>query len=114
VHPARLIAFRHFLMKDSAAGRHPLDVAGAEAATIAETVAVLHGAGQHIGDRLDAAMRMPRESGEIVLRTIVAEVVEQQERIVVGGVAESERAAELDASAFERRFRRDDFLDGSD
>ena len=39
------------------------------------------GAGEHVGDRFDAAMRMPREAGEIVVRVVVAEVVEQQERI---------------------------------
>ena len=40
-----------------------------------------HGAGEHVGDRLDAAVRMPREAGEVVVRVVVAEVVEQQERI---------------------------------
>ena len=114
VHAAGLIALRHLLMKDAAAGGHPLNVAGAEAAAVAETVAVFDRAGEHVGDRLDAAMRMPREPGEIVVGTIVAKVVEQQKRVVVGGVAESERAAELDAGAFERGFRRDDFFDGSD
>ena len=42
-------------------GGHPLDVAGAEAAAIAEAVAVLDGTREHVGDRLDAAMRMPRK-----------------------------------------------------
>ena len=68
-------------MEDAAAGRHPLHVAGAEAAAIAEAVAVFDRAGQHVGDRLDAAMRMPREPGEIFVRMVVAEVVEQQKRI---------------------------------
>ena len=101
-------------MEDAAARRHPLDVAGAEAAAVAEAVAVLDGAGEHVGDRLDAAMRMPREAGEVVVGTIVAEVVEQQKRIELGGVAESERAAQLDAGAFERGLRRDDSFDSSD
>ena len=59
---------RHLLVQDAAAGRHPLHVAGAEAAAVAEAVAVLDGPGEHVGDRLDAAVRMPREPGEIVVR----------------------------------------------
>ncbi len=78
---------------------------GAEVAAVAEAVAVLDGAGQHVGDRLDAAMRMPRESGQIILGTVVAEVVEQQERIELFGLAESERALQFHAGAFERRLR---------
>ena len=62
VHAALRIALRHLLMQDAAAGRHPLHVARAQLALVAEAVAVLDGAGEHIGDRLDAAMRMPRES----------------------------------------------------
>ena len=82
-------------------GRHPLHVAGAEAAAVAEAVAVLDVAGEHVGDGLDAAVRMPREAGEIVVRVVVAEVVEQQERIELGRVAEAEGALQLDARAFD-------------
>ena len=76
-----VVALRHLLMHDAAAGGHPLHVAGAEGAAVAEAVAVLDGAGQHVGDRLDAAMRMPRKAREIIGRDVVAEIVEQQERI---------------------------------
>ena len=62
---------------------------------VAEAVAVLDGAGQHIGDGLDAAMRMPRKAGAIIVGTIVAEIVEQQERIELAGVAEAEGAVQL-------------------
>jgi hypothetical protein len=88
VHPTLLIPFRHLLVHDAASGGHPLDVACAEAALVAEAVAVIDGARQDIGDRLDAAMRVPRESGEIVGRVVVAEIVEEQERIEVGRIAE--------------------------
>src|SRR5215468_7545772 len=47
-------------------------------------------------------MRMPREAGEIVFRHIVAKIVKEQERIVVGCLAESECAAQMHAGAFER------------
>ena len=103
VHAALRVALRHFLMHDAAAGGHPLHVAGAERAAVAETVAVLDRAGEDVGDGLDAAMRMPREAGEIIGRTVVAEIVEQQERIGLGGVAEAEGAAQLDAGAFDGR-----------
>ncbi len=94
------VALRHLLVEDAAAGRHPLDVAGAEPAAIAEAVAVLDRAGEHIGDGLDAAMRMPGEAGEVVLGPVVAEIVEEQERIELGGLAEAEGAVELDPGPF--------------
>ena len=45
---------------------------------------------------------MPGKAGEIVVGNVVAEVVEQQERIELGGVAEAERAAQMHARAFHR------------
>ena len=95
MHPALRVALGHLLMEDAAARGHPLHVAGAEAAAVAEAVAVLDGAGEHVGDRLDAAVRMPRKPGEVVLGIVVAEVVEQQERIEVRGLAEAEGALQL-------------------
>ena len=80
---------------------------------VAHAVAVLHGSGQHIGDGFDAAMRMPRETRQVILRNVVAEIVEQQERIEVGGVAETERAAQVHARAFEGRLGFDEPLNGS-
>ena len=97
-----VVALRHFLMQDAAAGGHPLHVAGAELAAVAEAVAMIDIAGQHVGDGLDAAMRMPREAGEIFGRPVVAEIVQQQERIEFGGVAEAERAAQMHARALDR------------
>jgi len=102
VHTALRIALRHLLMHDAAARSHPLHVAGAERAAIAKTVAVLDRAREHIGDGLDAAMRMPGETGEIIGRPIVAEIIEQQERIGLLGVAKTESAAQLHAGTFDR------------
>ena len=76
MHPALRVALRHFLMQNSAARRHPLDVAGAHPAAIAKAVAMLDRPGQNIGDRLDPAMRMPREASPIILGAIVAEIVQ--------------------------------------
>ena len=99
MHAADRVALRHFLMEDAAPGGHPLHVAGAEHAGIAEAVAMGDRAGQHIGDRLDAAVGMPGKAGQIVARPIVAEIVHHQERIEIRRVAEAEGAPELDAGA---------------
>jgi len=99
VHAALRVALRHLLMENAAPGRHPLHVARTEIAAITQAVAVFDVTGQYIGDRLDAAMRMPRKPGEILLRAVVAEIVEQQERIELGGVAKTEGAAKVNACA---------------
>ena len=70
---------------------------------IAEAVAMLHRAGQHIGDGLDAAMRMPGKAPEIIARIVVAEIVHHQERIGQRRIAEAEDAMQLDAGAFHGR-----------
>ena len=108
-----VVALRHFLMHDAAAGRHPLHVAGTEIAAVAQAVAVLDGSGQHVGDGLDAAVRVPGEAGEILVRPVVAEIVEQQERIEFGGVAKAKGAAQMNARALDGGLRGDDAFDGS-
>ena len=40
-------------------------------------------AGEYVLNGLDDAVRMPRKSGDVVRGTFTAEIVEQQERIVV-------------------------------
>ena len=49
---------------------------------------------------------------QVVVGNVVPEVVQQQERVVVGGVAEPEGAAQLDAGALNRRSGLDDRLTG--
>ena len=112
VHAAALVALRHFLVQDAAAGGHPLHVARPHAAAIAQAVAMLHGPGQHVGDGLDAAVRMPGETGHIVVRPLVAEIVEQEKRIEFARIAEAERTAQLHARALEHRPRLIDTPDG--
>ena len=90
-------------MKDAAACRHPLHVAGAHLAAVAEAVAVFDGAREHIGDGLNPAMRMPRKAREIRVGIVVAEIVEQQERIEVARIAKAKCAAQLHARAFHCR-----------
>ena len=64
-------------------------------------VAVRDLTGEDISDGLDAAVRMPGEAGEIIRRILVTEIVEQQERIELVGLAEAEGALELDAGALD-------------
>ena len=113
MHAARLVALGHLLVDDAAARRHPLDVAGGDGAVVAHAVAVLHGSGEDVGDGLDAAVRVPREARQIVLRNVIAEIVEEQEWVEVGGVAEAERAAQVHARAFQGRLGLDQPLNGS-
>jgi len=75
---------------------------------------MIDAAGQHISDGLDASMRMPGEAGAVFFRPVVAEIVEQQERIEFGGVAEAESAAQMHACALECGLGRDNALDGAD
>src|SRR5205807_5352193 len=55
-------------------------------------------------DGLDAAVGMPGKSRAIVFRTIVAEVVEQEEWIELAGIPEAEGATQLHARTFDCRF----------
>ncbi len=113
VHPARLVALGHLLVYDPAPRRHPLHIARADDAAIPHAVAVLHGSSQDVGNRLDPTMWMPWEAGKIILGNIIAEIIEQQKWIEVGGVAETECAAQMHTSTFTRRLGLDEPLDGS-
>ena len=68
-------------MDHAAPGGHPLHAAVAEQALVARAVAVAHAAGKHVGDGLEAAMRMVRKAGDVVVRVVAAERVQHQERI---------------------------------
>ena len=92
-------------MNDAAAGCHPLDIAGGNCAAVAKAVGVFDRAGQHIGNRFDAAMRMPREAGQVVLRDVVAKIIQQQERIEIGSISKTERAAKVNARTLAGGFR---------
>jgi hypothetical protein len=93
VHASALVALGHLLVQNAASGGHPLHVAGGHAARVAEAVAVLDLAGEHIGDGLDAAMRMPRKSGQVIGGIFVAKIVQEQERIEVLCSCRSRRRA---------------------
>ena len=113
MHAARLIALGHFLVDDASARRHPLNVAGGDGSAVAHAVAVLDSSREDIGDGLDTAVGMPGKAGQVIVRNIVAEIVEQQERIEIGCVAKTECAPEMNARAFQGGFGFDELLDGS-
>src|SRR5579871_4964154 len=100
-------------MNDPSPRRHPLDVARADRAPVSQTIAVFDGPGEDVGDCLDAAVGMPGKAGKIVLGNIVAEVIEQQKRVEIGGIRVAEGAAQVDAGAFEGRLRFNYSLHGS-
>ena len=56
---------------------------GAEIAAVAEVILMAHVAVEHVGDGFEAAMRMRRETCDVVVRVIGIELVEHQERIHV-------------------------------
>ncbi len=114
VHPPGPVALRHLLVEDAAPGGHPLHVAGPERAPVAQAVAVLDRAREHVRDGLDAAVRVPGKAGEVVLRPVVAEVVEQQERVELLGVAEPERPSQAHPGALDRRNRAGESLHRTD
>ncbi len=113
MHAAGVVALGHFLVNDAAAGGHPLDVARGDGSAVADAVGVVDRAGEDVGDGLDAAMRVPGESGEVVFGDVVAEVVEEEEGIELGGVAETEGAAEMHSGTFRGGLAADQALYGS-
>src|SRR5919109_3978179 len=114
MHPSNMIAFRHLLMNDSAPRRHPLHVPGADDTAVAHAVAMRHGSGQHISDGLDSTVRMPRKPRQIILWNVIAEIIEQKERVEILRVAKTKSAAEVYTRTFESRLRFDKPLNRSD
>jgi hypothetical protein len=113
MHPACPVALGHFLMDDAAACRHPLHVARPDGAAVSDAVAMLDGSCKYVCDCLDPAVWVPGEAGQIILRNIIAEVVQQKKRVEVGRIAEAECASQVHACTFERRLGTDDSLDWS-
>src|SRR5262245_47084631 len=103
MHPAVLVALGHLLVNDPAPGGHPLNIACADDATVPHAVAVLYRSREDVRDRLDSAVGVPRETCKVIFRNVIAEVVEEQEWVEVGRIAESERAAQPHTRAFQRR-----------
>ncbi len=95
VHAPGCISLGHLLVQDAAAGGHPLHVARRHPALVAQAVAVRHFPRQHIGDGLNAPVRMPRKSSHVVRRILIAKIVQQQKRIELLGLPEAKGALQL-------------------
>jgi hypothetical protein len=105
MHLADLVAFGHFLVNDASACRHPLDIARPNTAAIAQTIPMLNGSGQDVRNGLDTPVRVPGKAGEIVIGNIVSEIIQEQERIELGRVAEPESPAQTHPGTFQRGLR---------
>src|SRR5207247_1557898 len=75
---------------------------------VAQAVTVLYRPVEDVGDGFDPAMGVPRKSGEVVLRVVVAEVVQQEERVELARVPEPERSAQPHARALDGGLRLSD------
>ena len=98
-------------MQDPTPGSHPLHITGAQFSAITQAVAMLHASGEHIGDGLDAAVRMPGKTGEVIARPVAAEIVKQQEWIDLACFSEADGAPQLHAGALHRRLGLHDAFD---
>jgi NAD(P)H-hydrate repair Nnr-like enzyme with NAD(P)H-hydrate epimerase domain len=97
----------------AAARRHPLDAAVAHESLVAGAVAVAHAPGQHVGDGLEAAVRMLGEAGDVVARLVAAEGVQHQERIETALQWLGEDAVDLHARAIHHELAAEHALDAT-
>src|ERR1700682_5066240 len=105
-----MVSLGHLLVNDPAARRHPLDVACRDRSLVTHAVAVLHRSREHIRNRLDPAVRMPWKPRQIIFRHVVAEIIQQQERVELRSVAETKSAPQMPPRAFRRRLGFDQSL----
>ena len=73
---------------------------------VADRVAMLHRAVDHVRHRLEAAVWVLGETGGVVVRIVGVDLVEEQERIDHAERLLPERAVELHARAVDGRLRR--------
>ncbi|MOA47752.1 hypothetical protein D3C78_1704180 [compost metagenome] len=100
-------------MDHATAGSHPLHAARPEQAFVIAAVAVAHAPGQHVGHRLEAAVRMRRETGDVVARIVGAEFIQHQERVQPPLQVLRQYARQLDAGTVRSRHATDLLFDGS-
>jgi hypothetical protein len=98
---------------DAPARRHPLHVAALQVAAVAHVVLVQHVAVEHVGHGLEAAVRMVREAGDVIVGVVGGELVEHQERVQPQVLGTAEAAPQLHACAVGSGDRRDDLLQGA-
>ena len=110
---AALLLLGHLRVHEATARRHPLHAARHEHALVAMVVAMAHAAIQHVGDRLEAAMRVIRKAGDVVFGLVRAELIEQQKRIEIRKLRLPDHARELHARPIGRRHPAHHAFDGA-
>lgn len=95
-------SFRHLLMDDAAARRHPLHGPRAQNPGVAQAILVLHAPGENVRNGLNTSVGMPGESGLVVLSAIVSEIIEKKKGVEHFGLSESERATKPNAGSLHR------------
>ena len=102
-------------MDDAGAGRHPLDVPGAERAAVPGRVLVLHLAREQVRHRLEAAVRVVRRAERLAGRVIGRpHLIEEKERIDEVERGPRKGAADDEAAPFALAVRGDDAEDFSE
>ena len=114
MHLARDISLWHLLVEDARPSSHPLNITSAQSASVAETVAMFDGAVENVSDRFDAAMRVPRETADVVIGMIAAEIIEHQKRVKLARIMETKGTVQTNACTFHVRCRTTGFEGGSD
>jgi hypothetical protein len=109
--PLRLL--RDLGMDQTAARGHPLDAAGLDQTFVARAVAMQHAPGDHIGHGLEAAVRVIRKAGDIVVRIVAAEGIEHQEGIEPLLQRLGQHPDQVDAGTVGGRLADDQSLDGA-
>src|SRR5207253_8420135 len=96
------VHLRHLLVDDPAPRGHPLHVPAADDSLVPDAVLMLDATVQHVGDCLDATVRMPRETRDVFRGVLGTEVVQQKERIQPRDFRGAERSTQVDAGPFDR------------
>ena len=94
-------------MDHATTGRHPLHATAFQQAFVPRAVTVQHAAGQHVGDGLEATMRMVGKAGNVVIRLVAAKGIKHQEGIEPALQILREHAGQPYASAIGSGYARD-------
>src|SRR5690606_34217698 len=105
-----LYLLRDLGMDHAAPGGHPLHATVFEQAFMAGAVTVQHAPGDHVGDGLEAAVRVVGKAGDVVVGLVATEGVEHQEGVEPALQRLAEHAGELDAGAVRGRLANDQAL----
>src|SRR5580693_5619453 len=108
-----MVALGHLLMDDSATRRHPLHVTGGDGTLISHAVAVLRSSRQDVGDSFDSTVGMPGKASKIILRNVIAEVIQQKERVELLRVSKAKGTPQMHTGTFERGLRLNETLNRS-